>query len=181
MYLGRLNPTKGLDYLLDAAHDVVAKHPCTDFVLIGPDERDHKEHLMRRAREEDLDSNFVFMDPIYDLETKRNALAACDIFVLPSSYEGTSQSVMQAMAQGRPVVTTRVGGLPYLIRDGFDGYLVPYGSKDELAKRIIHLLDDSVERSRMGKRARSRADRQFRYSKLAEQLLEIYGSVSSSS
>jgi glycosyltransferase involved in cell wall biosynthesis len=174
LYLGRLNPTKGLIFLLDAASEILSQHPDTQIVIIGPDEKGHRKELEGRALSQGIEHNIVFLDPIYGEGEKRDALSACDIFVLPSGYEGTSQSVMQAMAQGKPVVTTNVGGLPYLIRDGFDGFLVPYASPPDLASKINQLLDSPTARRRMGKRAKERARRQFLYSQLAKQLVEIY-------
>jgi len=181
LYLGRLNPTKGLRYLVEAAPRVVGENPDTRFVLIGPDEGGHRSELEARIRALGLGENFVFLGPIYDQAQKRAALSACDVFVLPSGYEGTSQAVMQAMAQGAAVVTTTVGGMPFLIDHGFDGILIPFASTQHLSDSLNHLLAHPGHRRRMGERARKRASRQFRYSKLAARLSKIYETVNQAS
>src|SRR5207245_3898009 len=82
--------------------------------------------------------------------------AAFDALVLPSSNEGTPVSAIEALAAGRPVVATRVGGVPDVVRDGEDGFLVEAGATDELADRLARLARDPALRERMGKQGRER-------------------------
>ncbi len=94
------------------------------------------------------------------------AYAACQVFVLPTAYEGTSQAIFEAMSQGKPVVATRVGGVPYQITDGEEGYLVEHGDVNMLATRIEEVLSDQSLAAEMGRKGRERV-RSNRYSVLA--------------
>src|SRR6266849_4226146 len=82
--------------------------------------------------------------------------AAFDALVLPSSNEGTPVSVIAALAAERPVVATRVGGVPDVVRDGEDGFLVEPGASDELAQRLAQLAGDPDLRERFGASGRAR-------------------------
>ena len=101
------------------------------------------------------------------------AYAACDIFVLPTGYEGTSQAIFEAMAQGKPVVASRVGGIPFQVEEGKEGFLVPYGDISSLAERTGAVLRDENLCSRLSDGARTKANN-FRYSHLATELLANY-------
>ena len=90
--------------------------------------------------------------------------AAFDALVLPSGNEGTPVSVIEALAAGRPVVATRVGGVPDVVRDGEDGFLVEAGATDDLADRLERLARDPELRARMGAPAASACCRAMRSS-----------------
>ena len=123
-----------------------------------------------------LGPSFHLLGPVYEFTEKMAAYASCDVFSLPTSYEGTSQSIFEAMAQGKPVVSTSVGGVPYQMTDGVEGRLVPYADIDELASAIIQLLEDKTLSTEMGVRGRARAMSQ-RYSVLTSELEKIYEEV----
>jgi len=100
--------------------------------------------------------------------------ADLDILVVSSDNEGTPVSVIEAMASGRPVVGTRVGGLPDLIAEGETGYLVPPRSADELATAILRLLQDPEAASRMGQAARAVAQERFTVQRLISDIANLY-------
>jgi glycosyltransferase involved in cell wall biosynthesis len=80
--------------------------------------------------------------------------AACDLFVLPSVYEGNARVLAEAAASAKPVVATDVSGTQDTVVEGETGYIVPVGQPKALAEGIIHLLDDPARLAEMGRRAR---------------------------
>lgn len=176
LYVGRLNPLKGPQYLIEAAPSVLKALPDTKFVFVGPDQSGYQHILKAMAERLGVDSNVKFLGPIYDFNEKMSAYAACDVFALPTAYEGTSQSIFEAMAQGRPVVSTRVGGVPYQLSDGVEGRLVEYGDSLALSGALLGVLTDKGTSGDMGQRGRKRAESQ-NYSRLTAGLEEIYREV----
>ena len=176
LYLGRLNPLKGPQYLIEAAPRIVKEFPEAQFVFVGPDQSGYSEALKSHAAEMNLGSRAHFLGPIYDFADKMAAYASCDVFALPTSYEGTSQSIFEAMAQGRPVVATGVGGVPFQLTDGVEGRLVPYADVEALGGAIVQILGDRELSMEMGRRGRERVMSQ-RYSVLTSELERIYEEV----
>jgi glycosyltransferase involved in cell wall biosynthesis len=88
-------------------------------------------------------------------------LACCDVFVTPSSREGLPTVLLEAMAMGRPVVASRVGGIPEIVIDGESGLLVPASAPEILAQAIDSLLRDPARGMRMGQAGQARVVAQF--------------------
>lgn len=176
LFVGRLNPLKGPQYLLEAAPMILKRFPETQFVFVGPDQSRYGKVLKSKASKLGLGSRFHYLGPIYDFAEKMAAYSSCDVFVLPTAYEGTSQSIFEAMAQGKPVVSTRVGGVPYQLTDGIEGHLVPYADAGALGSAIIEILEDRRLCAQMGTRGRQRVMSQ-RYSVLTSDLERIYEEV----
>jgi glycosyltransferase involved in cell wall biosynthesis len=93
---------------------------------------------------------------------------------MPSLLEATSLSAMEAMSSSKAVLSTDVGGLPFLIRDGENGLLVPPANSKELASGMKKLLIDPELCSRLGKAGRYRVEKNLIWSRIAEQTLSIY-------
>lgn len=176
LYVGRLNPLKGPQYLLDSAPSIISRFPRAQFVFVGPDQSGFLDRLKAKARRLGISSNVQFLGPIFDFDQKMAAYSSCSVFALPTSYEGTSQSIFEAMAQSKPVVATSVGGIPYQLTDGVEGRLVPYADVEALGAAIIQILGDQELSSRMGAKGHERAMRQ-RYSVLTTELQTIYEEV----
>ena len=154
----------------------MTNYPETTFVFVGPDQNNYKEQLIRLAKNLGVLEHMVFTGPIYDFERKMQVFAASDEFVLPSGYEGTSQAIFGAMAQGRPIVATNRGGIPFQIRHQKEGLLVEYGDDKALASAILRLLDDRKFAMSLGLKAKKRV-KSFTYSILAEQIEDVYFDV----
>ena len=150
--VANLKPHKGHDQLLSAAVQVRRSIPEARFVLVGqgPLERE----LRSRAHALGLDDAVLFTG--YREDALRIA-RIFDVFVLPSVHEGLAIALIEAMALGKPAVVTRVGGLPEVVEDGKSGYIVPPNRPDELARRIVTLLQDGVLRESFATAARQRA------------------------
>lgn len=104
-------------------------------------------------------------------------LSGCDVFCLPSSAEGMPLVILEAMAQGKPVVATAVGGTPELVVDGETGLLVPPGDVDALADALAQLLGDPGQRRRMGDAGRVRAEREFSLAASTRRVLSLYAAA----
>jgi glycosyltransferase involved in cell wall biosynthesis len=103
--------------------------------------------------------------------------AAFDVLVLPSANEGTPVSAIEALAAERPVVATRVGGVPDVVRDGEDGFLVDPGGVDELAARLAELARDPGLRERMGAAGRERVLERYTVGRLVDDVDRLYRSL----
>ena len=176
LFLGRLNPLKGPQFIIEAAPLLTAEFPRISFVFVGPDQSGYASHLKARAHELGVSSRVWFTGMIGDFEEKMQAYSACDLFCLPTSYEGTSQAIFEAMAQGKPIVATRTGGIPYQLEGGASGDLVEYGDVKALAEAMARTLRDSSTAREMGAHARDRAT-EFQYPILASNLQTIYEEI----
>ena len=176
LFLGRLNPLKGPQYIVEAAPTLVKDFPDIAFAFVGPDQSGYRSHLEARAKELGVSDRVHFTGMISDFQEKMEAYSACDLFCLPTSYEGTSQAIFEAMTQGKPVVATKTGGIPYQIEDGKSGYLVEHGDVRSLAEAMASAIRDSSKAKELGERGRSKvAD--FQYPALAEGLHSVYEEI----
>ena len=161
----RLDEQKGHPFLLRAA----AELPGVDFVLAG--EGPERAGLEALAAELGIADRVHFLGYRADIP---QLLAACDVFALPSLYEGSSLAVLEAMAARRPVVSSAIGGTDELIDDGRDGLLVAPGDATGLASALRRLLDDAGLRKDFAQRARQRVERDFTPTAMTQRVEAIY-------
>jgi glycosyltransferase involved in cell wall biosynthesis len=133
-----------------------------------------REQLERRAHELGIMKRTLFLG--YQ-EQVAPYYAALDAMILPSGNEGTPVSAIEALAAGRPVVATRVGGLPDVVREGEDGFLVAPGAVDELADRLEQLAADEELRRRMGEAGRERVLPRYSVERLIDDVDALYRSL----
>jgi glycosyltransferase involved in cell wall biosynthesis len=175
LFVGGLEPRKGLEYLVLAMGQVVQEIPDARLVAVaktgfeGTDEWRFFEQLAGRAG---LTDNVDFRESVSQ-ETLLGFYSDCDILVLPSRTEGWGLSLMEAMACKKPVVASRVGGIPELVRDGTDGLLVEAGDVAGLSQAILRLLKDPDLRVRMGGAGRERVGK-YSWDATARIVLEEY-------
>ena len=104
-------------------------------------------------------------------------LSACDALVLPSYDEGMPNIVLEAMACGRPIIASRVGGIPELVEDGMSGYLVARGDAKAISHAMCRVVENERERVAMGEYARKIAESRFSWDKNAREHVEVYKEV----
>ncbi|MFO0917554.1 MAG: glycosyltransferase family 4 protein, partial [Planctomycetaceae bacterium] len=169
---GPLEAVKGFPYFLGAAAHVLATGRDVEFLIAGagPEER----NLRRLAQELGVTDHITFVPNLTDFD---EALEATDIFCLPSLQQGLGTIMLEAMALGRPVIATRVGGVFQVIQDGKTGLLVPPTDSRQLADRILQLLDHPEEARRLGQSARAEVAGQFHVERMIEQTVKIYREV----
>jgi glycosyltransferase involved in cell wall biosynthesis len=162
---------KGLKYLFEALRQLSPRSTSSALIL-GRGARSLPGVSGRRAPFGRLEfPGFV------DLEVKRKLMAAADLFVLPSTLEGCPISLLEAMAAGRPVVASRVGGIPELVRSSKQGTLVPAKDPEALARAIQDLATDERRRDEIGTYNRTFAKDELSWTRAAERTLEVYESA----
>ncbi len=170
--IGRLDDLKGQDHFLEAAALVAKVRPEARFMIVG--DGPEKETLTRLSVNLGLGDRVLFTGWREDIP---GLLAAMDVFVQSSHREGLGLAVLEAMACARPVVATKVDGLPELIEDGETGLLVNPGEPEGLAQGIIFLLGNKDVARRMGQAARNKARKRFDLKEMTRQIQELYETV----
>lgn len=155
---GRLEKRKGTYDILDIVPAVVGKIPDARFYFAGDGD---VEKVRKICSQRGLENN-VFILGWLDKLKLIEAFRSCAVFLLPSYQEGFPVSILEAMASGMPVVSTRVGGIPEMIEEGVNGFLVEPGQRQELAQALIDLLKDERLRERMGRANIEKVDSLFR-------------------
>jgi glycosyltransferase involved in cell wall biosynthesis len=167
-FVGRLEEQKGITYLLDAAHRLNEQY--NNFTLIILGDGSLASALRDKAVALHL-SNTLFLG--FRADAARY-FSAFDIYALPSLYEGLPLSVLEAMASECPVVATRVGGVPEVVKDGVTGFLVAPKKVDELVDRLQKLIQNEEMRLRMGKAGRQRVVQHFSAASMVAKTEEVY-------
>ncbi len=176
LYLGYLGEAKGSFDLVHAAHRLADQNNVV-FDLIG-DELTPGElmRLKRLVSDLRLDERVRIRSAV-EKQDKLEQLRLADVFVYPSYHEGMPMAVIEAMASALPIVATRVGGLPDLVTDSVNGFLVEAGNPAELAGAIHRLAVDPDLRSGMSTRSYQIAKESFDIEQVVTRLLEIYGAA----
>ena len=184
LLVGRISPDKGTEYLIRAANIVVNSFDCrgAEFLLVGPiagfgpreaSTTSYYDKVLRLIRDYELEQNVKLIGSVCDDDLSK-LYRICHIFVLPSLVEATPQVTLQAMASGKPVIGTKVGGILEQIRNGCNGFLIPPANEQELAEKIKYLMDNPEEAETMGANGRRVAQEEFDWMKITEKLLKIY-------
>jgi glycosyltransferase involved in cell wall biosynthesis len=144
--MGRLVPWKGFSTLIDVMPDLLNLDPDIRLFIIGsgPEE----ENLRTKIRELGLGKQIILQRELPHSEALSYLLAA-DAFILNTSYEGLSHTILEAMAVGTPVITTSAGGNSELIQHEISGLIIPYNNKSAIISGIMRLLEDNQMRLRV--------------------------------
>jgi glycosyltransferase involved in cell wall biosynthesis len=172
MVLSRLNRMKGVEYFLEAATTVAAKLPQTRFLIVG--DGANRQELQNRASALGLDGKIVFTGFRTDVP---RLLSEVSLSVLPSLSEGLSNTLLESMAAGVPVVATWVGGNPEIIEDGVSGLLVPPRDSATLANAMITVLENPGLASGFGAAGRRRIAQVFSLERSVGEIELLYQSL----
>jgi len=172
LYLGRLSTVKGPAHLVDAARLVLKECPDAGFVVVGDGHL--RPELEDAVRAMGMADRFSFAGHVRHEEVGR-WLSVADLFVLPSLSEGVPHALLEALAFGLPVVASAVGGVPEVVQDGVNGYLVPAADSPALARRILDLLGSPERRRAFGEAGRRLVEeRQLTWDRFAAELADVY-------
>jgi glycosyltransferase involved in cell wall biosynthesis len=171
LYVGRISWEKGLDRLLSAMRGL----PEAKLVVAGNDESGMTELLQRQARECGVHSRILFAGPVRG-EQKRALYRHAAAFVLPSYSENFGNVVLEAMAEGCPVVVTEEVGAAEVVRQ-VNGGIVSRGDADSLANALRAMLADPATRGAMARRAHAGVRSSFSWQRVAEDMAALYSSL----
>ncbi len=161
---------KGHRYLIEAAKTIVEREPRAHFLLVGDGEL--REEVQRQVEQLGLSEHVHFLGSRRDVS---DLLAASDIFILPSLFEGLSVALLEAMAAGVPVVATAVSGTTTVVNDDSIALLVPPANKESLADATLGLLTRSAEeREALAAAARQRVLEEFSLDRQAANYITLY-------
>jgi glycosyltransferase involved in cell wall biosynthesis len=178
LYVGRIVPEKGLDKLIKIMPLILSRFPTAKLIIVGPKgdfsgkRSQYFSYILHLIKSLKIESSVIYLGslPIHELA---GAYSAADVCVVPSIWnEPFGLVVLEAMACSKPVVAFNVGGIPEIISDGIDGFLVPRVDEKELASKILFLLEHPEVRIEIGRNARKKVEKEFSYKRLAIRLLE---------
>jgi glycosyltransferase involved in cell wall biosynthesis len=171
--VGRLYARKGLFTLIESMPAVVRRFPRAKFVISGKGQSNEMKKLVAHAQKLGVRDNIVFTGYFPDKKLPRLYQAA-DVFAFSTFYENLPFAVLEALSTGLPVVTTRVGGIPEMIEDGQNGFLVqPFNSR-ELSDRILYFLEHPTAASEMAVLARKIIEERFDWRFIVQKVLKVY-------
>lgn len=172
--VARLDPQKGLRYLVEALPAIVRKFPTAVAVFVGGGSPEARAALEMLADTHGVRRHVRFAGVQADITPY---LEVCDVFVMPSLYEGLGIALVEAMAMERPCVASRTTAIPEVVDDGVSGLLVLPADAAGLAAAIVDLLRDPARRARMGVEGRRIAHERFDVTRNIHQLEAVYESA----
>jgi glycosyltransferase involved in cell wall biosynthesis len=177
LYVGLIARRKGVLDLVRAFERIIKEEPEAVLALAGREEEPYASEVEVLVKELGLEGSVRFLGPVSN-EDVVHLMRACDVFLHASrGGEGIPRAVLEAMACGKPVVATRVGGVREAVRDGETGYTVEVGDVDELAEAALRLLREEKLRRRLGRKARLTVEEEFNYEKAIPKLAELIAGV----
>ena len=163
---------KGLAYLLESASLLLQSRNDVSFLIVG--EGSLKEELRKLCVILKIEKNVIFAGERSDIP---EILSLTDIFVLPSLREGLGLVILEAMACGKPVIATNVGGVPEVVKDGVSGTLVPPKDPEALYSAMKELLDDREKQKTMGSNGKKICDLSFNSKVMMRKIEDLYDSL----
>jgi len=168
-YIGRLSEEKGVKYLIEATSMLNDLNRFIRVLIIG--EGPQKKELEDLVKKVNMEDKIFFVGFQSDIE---NWLPAIDVFVLPSLTEGTPMSLLEAMANGIPVVASAVGGVPQVVDSGKNGILVAPGKPEEIVDAVNRLYQDETLRKTVHEEGKKTIELKFNASKWIKQIEAEY-------
>ena len=186
LFVGRIEPLKGIDTLLRAMALVVRDFPnwqeriCVSIIggnpNVGSDTVNEEMERLKRLRTELGIGDLVVFLGTQDQDTLNVYYSAAEVVVMPSHYESFGMVALESMACGTPVIASKVGGLAFTVQDGVTGFHVPDRDPEALAGKISLILCDTNLRQRLGQQAMRWAQR-YNWPAVANQIVALYDRV----
>jgi glycosyltransferase involved in cell wall biosynthesis len=176
LFVGRLASNKGLVPLVEAFATLANHDPTATLVLVGED-GGMQAAVEQRARERNLSSRVRLTGFVSDERLLAGGFRDARLLVLPSEYEAFGLVLLESLAQGTPVIASRVGGIPEFLEDGKAGRLVPPQEIPALAEALLGLWDDAGLRRRMGEFGRTQVVPRFSWETVVDRFEAVYRQV----
>lgn len=167
-----LRTQKRHEIVIAAARQVIAAFPQTRFLFVG--EGPGRGRIQTAIAEQGLEDFFILTGHRTDIP---EILALTDVGVICSSAEGVPQFLLQTLAMAKPVVATRVGGIPEIVTAGVDGRLIPPEDPGALAEALLELLGDPQQCLRLGSAGRALVEREHTLERMGAKVLQVYQKV----
>ena len=174
LFLGRINPKKGLDILAEAFAKVKERYPNVVLTIAGPDDGQYSADVKRNFSELGSRDDVIFTGMI-EKSLKKSALSAASLFVLPSYSEGFSMSVLEGMASGLPCVISK--GCNFPEAGEANAALVVEADTESITNAMKRCLEDPVFANELGERARKFVFEHYTWEKAAKKMVELYEAV----
>jgi len=171
--IARFTPDKGHDVVLYAFYEILKEKPNVQLVFAGDGEK--RQDILKLAQALNLLDNVVFIKP--QLSTV-NILAVMDVFIFsPKRREGLGLALLEALASGKPVVATDVGGISSIVENNINGFLVEPSKPKALAESVLRLLKDKALYAKMAQAGRETVVKKFSINGMADRTEEVYKEV----
>lgn len=176
LFLGALIKPKGCEYLIRAMPEITKEHPKVVLRILG--EGVEYDYLRKLSERSGIEKNVVFEGVVPHAKTPVY-YASTDIVVLPSTWpEPLSRIILEAMASRKPIVATKAGGTPDIVKHGENGILVDINNPKQIYEAIVSLLSDESKRFDMGKRGKEMVKKMFSPSTVSKSYHNIYKEIS---
>lgn len=172
LLIARLLGEKGIREYCQAAERVKAKHPEVQFSLVGPEDPSPDGIPLAEIKEWQAKGAITYHGATTDV---RPFIENCHVYCLPSYHEGMPRTVLEAMATGRPILTTDVVGCKETVEPGVNGWLVPKADFEALAERMLWFIENRDQWQEMADASRRLAEERFDVRKVNRHMLKIMG------
>lgn len=173
LFVGGIEPRKSLLNLFKAIHLIKDDYPNLQLHIVGNiRKKEYYKDLFKYVVDNNLSKQIYFKGSLSHEDLVRE-YSECSVFVFPSKEESQGIVLLEAMAAGKPVVATNVGGIPYVLDDGITGLLAEHGNVEDLASNIQKLLNNKDLRSTFGHNGKKKA-KSFLNKRISEKYCEIY-------
>lgn len=172
LYVGVFRVRKRVFNLLFALREVVKTNDKVVLLLVGGG-RGYEEDVLRLVKDLGLEDNVIFVGKVSNDQVV-NYLNAADVFCTLSSYEGMPIAILEAMAGGKAILTSRVSGMIDLVSDGKDGYLTKVDDTNNIIKKMQLLVDDPAQTKAMGEYARKKIVEHYDWNRIADEYIKLF-------
>lgn len=170
--VARLVPEKGYEYAINAFYHVLKTYPEARLVIVG--DGNLRESLKKMCIDLDIQGKVEFLGYRRQVES---LISDFDVFVLPSISEGLGLALLEAMALGKPVIASEVGGIPEVVKNNSNGILVSPGNDKALAESIIKVLSNKTDSRIMGEKGQKTVLEKFSSNAMIEKTIQIYKKI----
>ena len=173
LFLGRIEPRKQVHILINAFAKINKKYSNSKLYLAGPIENveNYENTLKKIIAENELEKKVIFLGPVYDLSKKIDLINSSQIYVLPSTWEGFPQSLIEAMSLGRCIIGSDCEGNMEVLDDEKTGFLFKIGDVEELAEKLEYCLSNNT--TEVEQNAKLLAEK-FEWGKIADKVEKVY-------